>query len=144
MALRQLGNNNANATAAPEKEARDANREERRNSGRERGRDYSQEDREQIRENVSSIRAATQNVFGERSNPTRALTALATYTQDYIKSKIRGKEQRMETIIVEHGVAVPSVVVVSLTDMKGADDKDITVAAGHAIMLVDFTRKPEA
>lgn len=141
MALRQIGNNNANTSpaAGADNTAREERKEERR-----RTRDYSQEDRDAIRENVASIRKATQNVFGERSNPTRALTALAQYAQDYIKSKVRGKDQRMETVIVEHNVAVPSVVVVSLTDTKDENDKDVTVAVGHAIMLVDFSRKPEA
>lgn len=142
MALRQLGNNNAtpNAKETTEQTAREERRSQREER---RGRDYAQEDREDIRENLTSIRRATQNVFGERSNPTRALTALAAYAQDYIKAKARGKEHRMEVVIVEHGVAVPSVVVVSLTDIKEGD-KPLTVAVGHAIMLVDFDRKPEA
>ena len=91
--IRQLGGNtNTNNTAA----STEPTREERREDRRERqGRDYSQEDRDTIRENTASIRAATANRFGERSNPTRALTALAGYSQDYIKSKIRSKDTRM-------------------------------------------------
>lgn len=140
--IRQLGNNaKANTNTAP---AADANqtREERRNDRNDK-RDYSQEDRDALRENVRSIRTATQNVFGERSNPTRALTALAGYAQEYIKSKVRSKETKMEVVIVEHGVAVPSVVVVSLTETKDVKDQPLTAVVGHAIMLVDFTRKPE-
>ena len=141
MSLRQINQANTQATQQ-EQDAQVKDRNSNRRTRREE-RDEAQDDRDEIRGGVLSIRQATSNKFGERTNPTRALTALAKYAKGYIESKVRTKELNYDTVIVEKDVAVPSVVIISRTDTTGQDGKPLTIVVGHAIMLVDYSRQPE-
>lgn len=144
MSLRQINQANNQATQQEQDaQAKTRSRSSRRDTRRDEDLDEAQEDREELRGGIMSIRQATANPFGERSNPTRALTALAKYTQGYIDSKVRSKELDYDVVIVEKDVAVPSVVVISRTDTTGEDGKPLTVVVGHAIMLVDYHRQPD-
>lgn len=149
MSLRPI-NQQAKATpekevnAAPETKGRNDRGDYRHSSRRDdRDRDEGQEDREELRDGLMSIRQATANKFGERTNPTRALTALAKYAKGYIESKVRTKDLNYDVVIVEKDVAVPSVVIVSRTDDTDGEGKPVSLIVGHAIMLVDYSRKPD-
>ena len=145
MALRQINQANTAATQQQHGEEERTSRRSRneRNNRRDEEIDDVEAEREELRGGIMSIRAATANKFGERSNPTRALTALAKYAKGYIESKVRSKDLDYDVVIVEKDVAVPSVVVVSRTEATGEDGKPLTVCVGHAIMLVDYSRTPE-
>ncbi len=145
MTIRQINQANTKATQTQHaEEERTTYRSRRdRDDRREEDLDDAEADREDLRGGILSIRAATANKFGERSNPTRALTALAKYAKSYIDSKVRSKELDYDVVIVEKDVAVPSVVVVSRTDTTNEEGKPLTVCVGHAIMLVDYSRTPE-
>ena len=146
MALRTIGqgNNDQGKTTQPTDDRQQQREERRREREERRDRNPAQDDRDEFRDSFASIRAATQNVFGERTNPTRALTALAKYAKSYIESKVRNRGLNYSAIIIEHDVAVPSIVIVSQTDTKDEDGKPLAVIVGHAILLVDYTRRPES
>lgn len=145
MALRQINQANNNATQQQhDAEERTSRRQRDRDNRRDEELDDVETDRDELRGGIMSIRAATANKFGERSNPTRALTALAKYAKGYIDSKVRSKDLDYDVVIVEKDVAVPSVVVVSRTDTTSEDGKPLTICVGHAIMLVDYSRTPES
>lgn len=141
MSLRQINNASNNATKQ-EHDAQAKNQSRRERQSRV-SQDDLEDDKEEIRNDIMSIRQATANKFGERSNPTRALTALSKYAQGYIDSKVRSRDLNYSVVIVEKDVAVPSVVIVSRTDTTGEDGKPLTIAVGHAIMLVDYSIRPE-
>ena len=145
MTIRQINQANTKATqtqhAEEERNTRRSRRD--RDNYRDEDLDDAEADREDLRGGIMSIRAATANKFGERSNPTRALTALAKYAKGYIDSKVRSKDLDYDVVIVEKDVAVPSVVVVSRTETTNEEGKPLTVCVGHAIMLVDYSRTPE-
>ncbi len=145
MTIRQINQANTKATQTQHAEEERTTRHSRRDRDDRRDEDLDdvEADREDLRGGIMSIRAATANKFGERSNPTRALTALAKYAKGYIDSKVRSKDLDYDVVIVEKDVAVPSVVVVSRTETTNEEGKPLTVCVGHAIMLVDYSRTPE-
>ena len=145
MTIRQINQANTKATQTQHAEEERTTRRSRRDRDNYRDEDLddAEADREDLRGGIMSIRAATANKFGERSNPTRALTALAKYAKGYIDSKVRSKDLDYDVVIVEKDVAVPSVVVVSRTETTNEEGKPLTVCVGHAIMLVDYSRTPE-
>lgn len=146
MALRPLdkSTNTPSNTNPVEDTRRDDRRRDRDDRDERRYEDEIDRDRDDLRESMSSIRQATANKFGERSNPTRALSALAKYVRTFVEAKARGRNQNYEVVIVDKNVACPSVVVLSRTDTKDGDNRPTTICVGHAIMLVDFSRQPEA
>ena len=115
MTIRQINQANTKATQTQHAEEERNTRRSRRDRDNYRDEDLDdvENEREELRGGIMSIRAATANKFGERSNPTRALTALAKYAKGYIDSKVRSKDLNYDVVIVEKDVAVPSVAVVS-------------------------------
>lgn len=142
MAIRPL---NQNVTSAPKKEQerRDERREERYDDRRDDRYDRRDEDREDMRSHVTTLREATRNKFGDRNNPTRALTALGKYAKDYLGSKAKLKDVDYDIVVVEKNVEVPAIVLVSRNEVKGGDETT-TMVCGHAILLVDYSRRPDS
>ena len=134
--IRQLGNKATNPQAKQPTNQ---------NQNRDYDRDNNQrDDRKEIRDDAETIRSATANRFGERSNPTALLTALAKYAKAYIAGRNRIKDYHMEVVIVEKDVGVPAVVIANLNETEDDDKVKYTMAIGHIIMLADYNQRPEA
>lgn len=142
MGLEALGGKTTNGTTSNDtREDRSSRRTNQRRDDRRDDRRRSDEERETTNDAMTSIRAATQNRYGTISNPSRSLSALKKYADDYIeaRTKVVAKDnESYYTVIVEKGVAVPAVVVLMRIN---TDDKPMFI--GHAIMLVDFKVKPQ-
>lgn len=102
------------------------------------------EDRSNLATAFGDIRSATRNTLGTSGGATRGLSALHRYLTGYIDSKVRSKELNFKTVIVEKGVAVPSVVVLQLVKDIDAAGKPIEVIFGHAILIIDYSVRPKA